>query len=171
MEVRASVVQAIPSEASPPPQALAIAATASRHKMWTDLLGARAPLVRCSGFATLRLSLLKGSRWTSISTTEMSVSHLCSATNPNGQKTRPSQFPDESHPVDGHRVNSQRGQQQRPVSTISTLPSAPWSTHCTGRRLGFFDHTGCGAESFSTEAFYQEVGYLCELETWASRHV
>ena len=97
MEVRASVVQAIPSEALPPPQALAIAATASRHKMWTDLLGARAPLVRCSGFATLRLSLLKGSRWTSISTTEMSVSHLCSATNPNGQKTRPSQFPDESH--------------------------------------------------------------------------
>ena len=36
----------------------------------------------------------------------------------------------------------QRKQPQRPLNTISALPSARWSGHCVGRRLEFFDHTG-----------------------------
>ena len=70
-----------------------------------------------------------------------------------GQNIHPSQFPDQNHPVDGHwrrpRAKpanqnlspTQRAQPQRKVSTISTLPSAPWCTHCASRRLGFFDCT------------------------------
>ena len=40
------------------------------------------------------------------------------------------------------RSSTQRAQPQRPVNTISSLPSARWSGQCAGMHLGFFDHTG-----------------------------
>ena len=55
----------------------------------------------------------------------------------------PSQFPDQRH------RRQPRAQQLGPAWVAaapgthdpSALPSAPWSTHCAGRCLGFFDHT------------------------------
>ena len=64
-----------------------------------------------------------------------------------GQKTHLSHYPDQRRQPRAKLPNPAWAVAAPGVHKPSALPSAPWSTHCAGRCLGFFDHTGCEKSS------------------------